>query len=156
MRYSSFRVAAAALAFLIVPASAVPAQGADPAADVRAAMSGFMDALNALDTERMSSCFADDVTAFVPSAKAEYVDGKPALTAVFRGFVEHVKATLPALHLVPEDERVEVSGDLAVVTFQIREQVPKITRRRTFVFRRTNGHWLISHFHASDLVPPAR
>ena len=30
------------------------------------------------------------------------------------------------------------------------------TRRRTFVFRKVDGRWLISHFHASDLVPPSR
>lgn len=154
MRLASFN--SLVLALTLASAPAVRAQGTDLATDVRAAMSGFMDALNALDTDRMSSYFTEDITAFVPLAKAEYVDGRPAVTAVFRAFVEKVKPAISALHLVPEDERVEVSGDLAVVTFQIREQAPKITRRRTFVFRRTQGRWLISHFHASDLVPPAR
>ena len=156
MRLALLRIFTLALVLTSAGVRTVRAQGADPASEVRTAMTGFMDALNALDTDRMSSYFTEDITAFVPVAKAEYVEGRPAVTAVFKGFVDHVKPTLSALHLVPEDERVEVSGDLAVVTFQIREQAPRITRRRTFVFRRTQGHWLISHFHASDLVPPAR
>ena len=156
MRFSSFSFAAFALALSIGLAHPARAQGAGAEPEVRAAMAGFMDALNALDTDRMSSYFTEDVSAFVPVAKAEYVDGRPAVTAVFKAFVDRVKPTVTALHLVPEDERVETSGDLAVVTFQIREQAPRITRRRTFVFRRTNGKWLISHFHASDLVPPTK
>jgi hypothetical protein len=31
-----------------------------------------------------------------------------------------------------------------------------VTRRRTFVLRKVGRRWLISHFHASDLMPPAR
>lgn len=128
----------------------------DAGAAVRAAMSGFMDALNALDVPRMNDCFTEDITAFVPVAQADVVEGREAVTAIFQRFVDLVRPSTPRLQLVPEKQRVEVSGTLAVVTFEIRETAPRITRRRTFVFRKERGRWLISHFHASDLSPVSR
>jgi len=102
-------------------------------------MAEFIDALNALDVERMSRCFTEDVTAFVPAAQDELVDGRAALIDVFRRFAERVRPTSPRLALVPQDVRVQQSGDLAVVTFQIVETAPRVTRRRTFVFRHEGG-----------------
>ncbi len=111
-------------------------------------MSRFMDALNALDAGGMARSFADDITAFVPLAQADRVQGRQAVTGIFQKFVERTKSTTPRLNLTPEDMEVVVSGDLGVVSFNIRE--PAVTRRRTFVFVRSGSTWLIRHFHASD------
>jgi ketosteroid isomerase-like protein len=146
-------VACLTLVLLAAPARLAAQAPADEAA-VRAAMTEFMDALNALDVPRMDRAFADDVTAFVPAAQGGLVEGRAALTAVFRRFVEKVRPTTSRLTLVPEDERVEVSGSLGVVTFEIREPAAHVTRRRTFVFRRVGERWLISHFHGSDFTAP--
>lgn len=156
---TTLRVAPLAAALCVITLALTPTRlaaqtGTDDRA-VRAAMTEFVDALNALDVERMSHCFAEDVTAFVPAAQAGLVGGRVALTDIFRRFADHVRPTTPRLSLAPQDLRVQQSGDLAVVTFQIAETAPRITRRRTFVFRREGGRWLISHMHASDLVPPA-
>ena len=118
---------------------------------VKAAMANFMDALNALDVERMDAAFTDDVTAFVPTAQADEVVGRAAVTRIFRVFADRTRLSTPRLNLVPEDEQIAASPTLAVVTFQIRDRAPPITHRRTFVFRRVGDRWLISHFHASDL-----
>jgi len=114
-------------------------------AEVRAAMSGFMDALNALDADRMASLFADDVTAFFPLTKAERVNGKTAVMDVFRSYVA---ATPHPTNIVPEDLQVFSAGDLAVVTFNVHN--PSAVSRRTFVFQRVGGRWLITHLHASN------
>ncbi len=114
-------------------------------ADVRAAMQGFMDALNALDGERIAAYFADNITAFFPTAQGERVNGKAAVVEIFRTYVA---ASTKPTNLVPEDLQVTMSNDLAVVTFNIRN--PAVTSRRTFVWRRTGGRWLITHFHASN------
>ena len=119
-------------------------------------MAGFMDALNALDAEGMSAYFAEDITAFVPVAQADRVEGREAVTRIFRNFVARTKPVTPRLHLVPEDLDVQVSGGLGVVTFNIREKAPDVTRRRTFVFVRSGDRWLIRHFHASDFVPAGK
>src|SRR5436853_3343187 len=127
---------------------------ADNESGVRAAMASFMDALNALDVARMDAAFTDDVTAFVPTAQPDEAVGRAAVTPIFRTFADRARATTPRLNLVPEDERIEASATLAVVTFQIHEKSARMTRRRTFVFRRVGDSWLISHFHASDFSSP--
>jgi hypothetical protein len=66
-----------------------------PTAAVRAAMEGFMDALNSLDVEGMAMFFADDITAFVPLAQPERAAGKPAVVEIFRRYVERTRATTP-------------------------------------------------------------
>jgi ketosteroid isomerase-like protein len=148
------RVAAVAL-LLFVGASCATSAGRAPSTDpgpaVRAAMATFMDALNALDVARMDAAFTDDVTAFVPTAQADEVVGRAAVTRIFRVFADRTRLSKPRLNLVPEDERIAASPTLAVVTFQVRDTAPPVTHRRTFVFRRVGDRWLISHFHASDL-----
>jgi ketosteroid isomerase-like protein len=119
-------------------------------------MTGFMDALNALDADAMSAFFAEDITAFVPLAQADRVQGRDAVTRIFRNFVARTKPVTSRLNLVPEDLEIAVSGDLGVATFNIREKSPNVTRRRTFVFQRSGDRWLIRHFHASDFVAAAK
>jgi ketosteroid isomerase-like protein len=131
-------------------------QSADNESAVREAMARFMDALNGLDVARMDAAFTDDVTAFVPLAQPDEAVGRAAVTQIFRTFADRARATTPRLNLVPEEEHIEASPTLAVVTFQIHETSPRMTRRRTFVFRRVGNSWLISHFHASDFVSPGR
>jgi uncharacterized protein (TIGR02246 family) len=111
-------------------------------------MEGFMEALNALDVERMAQFFADDITAFVPSAQPERAEGKAAVVAIFRRYVETTRATTTRTHLVPEDLRIDVQGETAVVSFHVRSA--EAVARRTFIFREEDGRWLICHFHASS------
>jgi ketosteroid isomerase-like protein len=136
--------------------TAPPVSRAGDEAAVRAAMSGFMDELNALDVDRMSAFFADDITGFVPLAQADRVEGREAMTRIFRNFVARTKPTTPRLNIVPEDMEVQVSGYLAFVSFNVREKSPDITRRRTFIFVRSGERWLIRHAHASDFAGAPR
>jgi ketosteroid isomerase-like protein len=136
--------------------TAPPVSRAGDEAAVRSAMNGFMDALNALDVERMSAFFADDITSFVPLAQADRVEGREAVTRIFRNFVARTKPTTPRLNIIPEDMEVFVSGDLGVVSFNVREKSPDVTRRRTFVFVRSGNRWLIRHAHASDFAANPR
>jgi ketosteroid isomerase-like protein len=115
-------------------------------------MDGFVGALNALDIDRINACFTDDVTAFVPTVQADRVSGKAAVAKIFRDYVDAAKKTAAHTSIVPEDTLVDVSGDIAVVTFNVRN--PASVARRTFVFRRESGAWRISHFHASNLRVP--
>jgi ketosteroid isomerase-like protein len=110
-------------------------------------MLDFMEALNSLDVDRMAAFFADDVTAFVPNAQGERVEGKTALVEIFRKYAEATRKTTARTNLVPEDLEVDAGRDVAVVSFNLRS--PDAVGRRTFVFRRQGSQWLISHFHAS-------
>ena len=113
--------------------------------DARAAMQSWMDALNSLDEARIVGAFAEDATAFFPVVKAERVDGKAAIAAVF---ADYVKTNTKKTNIVPEDLRVQQSGDIAVVTFNVHN--PSSVSRRTFVWRRDAGGWRIVHLHASN------
>jgi ketosteroid isomerase-like protein len=127
------------------------------AREVRAAVDGFIDALNRLDVAAMERHFADDVTAFVPQAQAELAVGRAAVTNIFRRFADRVRPTTPRLALEARDVRVAVGDPLAVVTLHVRDGDGRMLRRRTFVLRRADGRWRISHLHASDLpADPAR
>ena len=113
-----------------------------------------MAALNALDLEGMAQFFAEDITAFVPSAQAERAEGKAAVVEIFRRYVETTRAATSRTNLVPEDLRIDVRGETAVVSFHV--QNAGTVARRTFVFREEAGRWLISHFHASNFSVTGR
>lgn len=104
-----------------------------------------MDALNALDEAGVVGAFAEDATAFFPTAKAERVDGKDAIAAVFH---DYLKANTKKTNIVPEDLHVQQSGDVAVITFNVHN--PSAVSRRTFVWRRDARGWRIVHMHASN------
>lgn len=104
-----------------------------------------MRALNDVDADRITSFFADDATAFFPTVKAERLDGREAIAAVFR---DYAAANPKKTNIVPEDLLVTQEGDLAVVTFNVRN--PSAVSRRTFVWRRQAGTWRIVHLHASN------
>jgi len=117
-------------------------------------MNGFTEALNSLDTPGMARFFADDITAFVPLAQADRVQGKEAVVKIFENFVRRTKPTTARLNITPEDVEVLASGNLAMVSFNVREPAIKVTRRRTLVFRRDGDRWLIRHLHGSDFTTP--
>jgi ketosteroid isomerase-like protein len=116
------------------------------APDVREAMSDWMTALNALDEAGIIGAFAEDATAFFPVVKAERLDGKAAIAAVFHDYVAVSKKT----NIVPEELRVQQRGDVAIVTFNVHN--PSAVSRRTFVWRYDGGAWKIVHLHASNVA----
>ena len=113
--------------------------------DARDAMSDWMNALNALDEARVVGAFADNATVFFPVAKAERVDGKNAIEAIFR---EYFKANTKKTNIVPEELLVDQRGDTAVVSFNVHN--PSAVSRRTFIWRWERGAWRIVHMHASN------
>lgn len=113
--------------------------------DAATAMRGWMDALNSLDEARVVAAFAEDATAFFPTAQAERVDGQAAIAAVFR---QYFAANTRKTNIVPEDLRVQQHGDIAVITFNVHN--PSAISRRTFVWRRDARGWRIAHMHASN------
>jgi ketosteroid isomerase-like protein len=62
----------------------------------------------------------DDITAFVPTAEAERVNGKPAVVEIFRQFVETTRKNTSRLELMPEDLEVGTDDKTALVTFKVR------------------------------------
>jgi ketosteroid isomerase-like protein len=132
---------------------------ADSAGAHQAAVA-FLTAFDSLQWEPFASYFADDITMFFPFADTPArVDGRAAVEARFRGVFQNERAAwarsgqpgAPRIGIVPRDLRVQMAGDVAIVTFHLRVESPS---RRSVVFRRAaDGAWKVIHWHASP--PPA-
>ncbi len=109
----------------------------------------FLLAYSRLDLDKMMACFAEDATSFFPvSHHIIMLDGKDEIRNAFERVLKNIRgAGLKSINLEPEDVKIQVIGDTAIVTFHIREDH---LSRRTIVLRRKEGHWLIQHLHASN------
>jgi hypothetical protein len=56
----------------------------------------------------------------------------------------------PNIH--PENVRLQQFGDTIVITFEFKRSEHS-TGRRTIVFNKLKGSWLIVHLHASNVTP---
>jgi hypothetical protein len=65
-----------------------------------------------------------------------------------RAPMRRIAPILLKTNIVPEDLRVDLRGDTAVVTFNVHN--PSAVSRRTFVWRRGADGWRIVHLHASN------
>lgn len=148
-RSSRFGVAAlAALAVMAARPAAAVAQAGDEAA-VRAAMTGFKDALRAGDGERAVDHLHPDVQVFEgghAETLEEYRSGHLAADMRF----------LAAVDTETTWEAVEIEGDLALymsryhTTGTFRDREIDAHGTETMVLRRTADGWRIRHIHWSS------
>jgi ketosteroid isomerase-like protein len=121
---------------------------------IRNTANDFVAAFVSLDWERFRSYFAGSATAFFPpSAKlSARVDGKRAIENVFAKVFENARkqnSSPPYLKIEPLELRIQMLGDVAVVTFHLND--PGMFGRRTVVFRKFGKRWLIVHLHAAGV-----
>lgn len=130
----------------------------NPQRDVERTFKGFIEAFNNLDWDAFRSALADDVTVFnpdIPEAPSlNRLDGRQqveeSFKAVFAASREQSKGP-PYLHIVPENVRIQMLGEAAVVTFEF-ERDGNSFGRRTIVFHRGSHGWKIAHIHASNVA----
>jgi ketosteroid isomerase-like protein len=135
-------------------------EGAETTADlalkeVKSAAEAFIKAFNNLDWEQFRNCFADDATVFFPSATmaAARANGRTEIEAIFKTLFDAArkrKDSPPYLNIEPKDTRIRVSGNAAVVTFHLGGK--DSLGRRTVIFEKQKGKWLIVHLHASTMT----
>jgi ketosteroid isomerase-like protein len=112
-------------------------------------LNGFLDAFSNLQLNDMLNYFDKDATAFFP-IKHEHkrLNGKKEIREVFSRVLGKIKnAGLSQISLVAEDVDLMVFGEVALVTFHIRDDE---LSRRTLVLEKKNEEWLIVHLHASN------
>jgi len=117
--------------------------------DLQGVLIRFFNAFSRLDLEGMMSCYAYEATAFFPIAhRTTFIDGKDEIRKAFANVIDKVHAAgLNSLKMEPEDVKIQMLGDTAIVTFQIRDGD---LSRRTLVLRREQEYWVIQHLHASN------
>lgn len=121
--------------------------------DVQATLHRFLRAFSGLRLDEMVGFFADEATAFFPVRhRSLRLDGRGVIGEYFGWVLERVRASgATQLRLNAEDVHVQEFGDVAVVTFHVRDEE---LCRRTFVMRCSQGRWLIEHMHASNAPLP--
>lgn len=115
----------------------------------------YLKAFNTRDFDAFSATFADDITFFVDRPfPPERVDGRTAVEAIFRpGFAPFrsgASTAAPPLPppLVPVNLRMQVIGDVAVISFVVHN--PMEVARRTLVAHKGPDGWRIVHIHGSS------
>lgn len=125
---------------------------------VERAAAGFVEAFNNLDWEKFRHSFSDEATTFFPSRSGESprrANGRVEIEARFKpGFdeIRKSKPNPPYLNIEPKDLKIQMLRDGAIVTFHLGGD--DSVGRRTLVFQKQKGKWLIVHLHASIIAKP--
>jgi ketosteroid isomerase-like protein len=117
-----------------------------------AAATEFLDAFKSMDQARFDQFFAPDVTMFFPDGPfpKTRVEGREAVLASFHEFFALVrKRGRTALNITPINRRVQLYGEVAVVSFGLESD--ETVGRRSIVMRKMGNDWRIVHFHASAI-----
>ena len=59
------------------------------------------------------------------------------------------------MDLQPSNLKIQIAGDVAIVTFHLDDR-PGFVNRRTVILRKFTESWKIIHLHASEVSIPAR
>ena len=147
----SFRLAAALLAALALPAVAGAQGKTDPLLDKLNAE--FTAAFNAKDAARLASFYTEDASLMPPNQPL--VKGRPNIEAYWRGAFEQGVANL---QLRPVDSAVSgtvgYEAGTAVVTVKTPGGLVKETSKYVVVFKRTDTGWKMAYDIFNGDAPP--
>ena len=116
--------------------------------EIRETLERFLRSVESLDTARVREFFEDDAQMFSPMpAYPKRLDGRDAVLSQFKAIFELVKQAPAPLKIELEDVHIRRFGDLALVTFHLRQPGP--VHRRSFLMRKGSAGWRIAHIHAS-------
>jgi ketosteroid isomerase-like protein len=122
--------------------------------EVRKTFSDFIQAFDNLDWERFRASFADDATVFYPRQFAHRADGHSEFERTFQQVFEQIRAGRikgPYMDLQPRDLKIQIAGDVAIVTFHLDDR-PGFLNRRTIVMQKGMRGWKIIPLHASEVA----
>jgi ketosteroid isomerase-like protein len=125
--------------------------------EVRRTLTTFIHAFNDLDWDTFRSAFADDATVFFPRAYPERADGRLEFERNFRKVFEQIRggrANAPYMNLQPQKLKIQIIGEVAIVTLQLDDR-PNFLNRRTVILRKLARGWKIIHLHASEVSTPS-
>ena len=124
----------------------------------RAAFDQFIAAFNSLDWEAFRRCFADSASLFNPeipeAVSLHRMDGRNDIERNFRAVFDAADAGTDdkrSPNIRPENVRLQSFGDTVIITFEFKRSEHS-TGRRTIVFNKLKGSWLIVHIHASNVT----
>ena len=121
--------------------------------EVRNALAKFVQAFDNLDWDNFRVAFADNATVFYPRGFPERADGRAEFEKTFKAVFQQIrdgKAAPPYMDIQPRDMKLQMFGELAIVTFHLDDRAGFLNRR-TMVLNKTEFGWKIVHLHASEV-----
>jgi ketosteroid isomerase-like protein len=122
--------------------------------EVRGTLTQFLTAFDNLDWDAFRNSFTDDATVFYPRAMPRRASGRDEFEPGFKKVFDQVRGNKkgpPYIHIEPKELKVQMLGDIAIVTFHLDDR-PGFLNRRTVVMRTTGSGWKIVHLHASEVA----
>jgi len=119
------------------------------------ALAHFVRVFNDLDWDAFAACFAEDATVIAPFPdQPRMAVGKAAFEQAWRPVFDRGRARYPGppyLNIAPKDTQLQPLGENACLASFHLESLMSSPRlhRRSIVFERRDGRWLIVHLHAS-------
>jgi ketosteroid isomerase-like protein len=124
---------------------------------VQKAAESFINAFNNLEWENFRNSFTADATVFFPSDIARRANGKDEVEAGFKAVFDEGRKNRnspPYLNIKPMNVKIQIIRDVAIMTFHLERQ--SAVGRRTIIWQKQNGKWLIAHLHASGVELPKK
>jgi len=124
--------------------------------EIKQTLDRFIQAFDNLDWESFRAAFADDATVFYPRAVPNRAEGRTEFEHTFRQVFEQIRAgrtTGPYMDIRPRALKMQIAGDVAIVTFHLDDR-PGFVNRRTIVLKKFPAGWKIIHLHASEVSAP--
>ncbi len=122
------------------------------------AVTGFLEAFNALDMPTFIDYFAEDATLFHPPFSGpeifpSRVEGRQEIQRSFQLVFDMFRRSSnrsepPYIDILPEGVLLQSFGDSAIVSFHLGTESNR--QRRTLVLRNIGSQWKIVHMHASS------
>ena len=133
-----------------------PADSAE--AEVRKTLADFIQAFDNLEWDRFCAAFSDDATVFYPREFPNRANGCQEYETTFKKVFDRIRAGRtqgPYMHIQPRDLRLQIAGNVAIVTFHLDDR-PGFLNRRTIVLQKQPSGWKIIHLHASEVAAQAK
>jgi ketosteroid isomerase-like protein len=140
------------LSAISITCYAGPAANAET--EVRKTLSDFIQAFDNLEWDRFCAAFSDDATVFYPREFPNRANGRQEYERTFQKVFDRIRAGRtqgPYMDIQPRDLRLQIAGDLAIVTFHLDDR-PGFLNRRTVVLQKQPSGWKIIHLHASEVA----
>ncbi|HXZ66993.1 MAG TPA: nuclear transport factor 2 family protein [Alphaproteobacteria bacterium] len=145
-------------ALSLMPAHAGTTRESDEA-KVQHVLQEFVAGIETGNAARIGAVLEDDATLFWPGPPAtpHRTKSRASIQAMFgESFAARPKPPAPGstIKIEPKELVIEISGDVALATFELASPPPpgQSARlgRRTFVLRRHGDEWKVWHLHASN------
>jgi|SRR5215471_5582971 len=152
------RIGVASLACLMIATVTRGGQQPSSATDVATSL---VNAIVTSNLDGVMAVFADDATAFMPTANAATrLTGKAEIRRAFAALMQNAPASATPRAVSPRDVAVQSFGDVAIVTFHLNSAQPvgpgqRAVGRRTLILHRSGSVWSVVHLHASTMATAA-